>query len=193
MNKSSQSQPQEFFRIAKFTRRDWIAGGSFGALSAVVTVVFGYALGQALGPGMSIINALLGAIVIALGMLIVGKFGTGLLIFVVTSILVIPTPQLGPPGPQKILMGIGLGLILDVVFYTLRKRPMIGIIIATAVMDFCYAWLLLAVVTIFGLEAEKFVSLAPKLAITGLAIGAIGGLIAFQIWKRLLKRGVTLQ
>lgn len=172
----------------KLNRKDYITAGAFGALSAVVSVAIGFAFAQALGPGMAIINSLVTAIIIAVGVLSIRKFGAGFMIMLVTSILVIPTPQLGPPGPQKIIMGIILGLSLDIVLYAFRRNLRWGIVIAVAVMDFLYVWILLLVLTIFHLPAEKFIALAPKLAIAGLLIGVIAGLISYELWKRLRRQ-----
>ena len=181
-----------FYRFKKFTRRDWIAGGAFGALTSIVSIIFGYALAQALGPGMAIINGLMTAIVISIGLLVIGKVGSGLLIYVITSILVIATPQLGPPGPQKIIMGLGLGLVIDFMFLLFRKYPKIGMPITMATMNFVYVWLLVLVLNLFHLESARFMALAWNIALVGAAMGAIGGFIGYWLWKKYIEKRIIL-
>ena len=98
--------------------------GLFGAMALAFAYIVGAALTLATGIPIAsaAVNGIIVCFVMVLGAKIIDKPGAFTLMTLVYSVLAIPTVLLGPPGPHKILIGLGMGIIYDLIIFTTRKR-----------------------------------------------------------------------
>ncbi len=96
----------------------------FSSATFAVSFAFGEAITATFGPGTSgIITIIMTTILVVICGKIVDVLGTFTLLVLIFSILAIPTTIFGPPGPQKIFIGLGTGIIYDILWYILDKNP----------------------------------------------------------------------
>lgn len=97
--------------------------GTLGAIAFAVAFALGTPLNLALGPAMGgIINAVVTAMLIAIGCKGVERFPYATVIWLAFSIPAVFTPTMGPPGPHKLLIALGTGLVMELGFIVLGRR-----------------------------------------------------------------------
>lgn len=178
------------YGFRKFSTRDYILCGIFGALITAV-MMFTFPIVESFGPGMAFINALQIGIILVLGALIINKFGTGTLIWTISTILLVPLPLFGPPGIHKIGMGLLLGFLFDIFYYALRKRRLAGIMVGISVPMFVTPWLLYLVVALMGLPTATLAKFTPIISVIVIFLGVAGAGIAVKIHGRLMRRAAV--
>ena len=130
---------------------------SFGVSSFIVAWSLGTALTATTGIPLTggLLNGVLTAMVLSIGMLSTKKFGSAVIMWFVFSILASFTTTLGPQGIYKIVIGITAGFIWDFIYSTLAKNKRwglyIGGILGSASIMFS---LILALSLGFGLNPE---------------------------------------
>lgn len=101
-----------------------LAGGLAAALFAVNFIV-GASLSWA--SGLAGLSGLVTGITVGFTFYIASRltetFGTVTLLWTLYSLFAIPTPLMGPPVPQKVLIGFAAGLVYDVVLQLCRRKP----------------------------------------------------------------------
>ena len=174
----------------KFKTKDLVVCALFGALGFALAFILGSGVIAATGiPATGgLLNIFITAVIVFIGInALQEKFGSGMLICAVLSILAVPTIIIGPPGIGKIIIGILFGLTFDIVLFLFKKTKFrfaisgaSGVIVAFYLMYLMFVLLDLP-------EASKMQSLlAPLTAIYAL-LGASGSYIGFLIYDKKLK------
>ena len=104
----------------KFKTKELVFIALMGALSFILAISLGTLLTVITGiplMGGMILNWLI-AYLFILTALVVKKFGVVTLTLFIYSVLSIPTNNFGPPGIYKLIIGISLGLLLDIILYS---------------------------------------------------------------------------
>ncbi len=99
-------------------------GGLFGALAFALAYIIGMALTLATGIPIAsaAVNGIIVCFVMVLGAKIINKHGAFTLMAFVYSVLAIPVFLLGPPGPHKIIIGLGMGILYDLIIFVTKKQ-----------------------------------------------------------------------
>ena len=160
-------------------------GGLFGALAFALAYIIGMAL--TLATGIPIASAAANGIVVCfimvLGTKIIDKHGAFTLMTLVYSVLAIPTLLLGPPGPHKIIIGLGMGIVFDLIILITKKQSwgyILGsiVFIASGVSLVLYSMVLLGLPGIERLK-QAFVILILVSSLPA-SIGAFLGIKVFH-------------
>jgi hypothetical protein len=167
------------------TTKEYLFLGVMGAVSFVFAFILGSAVNIATGIPLTggIINGIIVGVMLTIGIKGVDKFGAGTILWVVFSILAIPTVTLGPPGIYKVAVGLLGGLTWDVTI-SIFKRSKIGYILGGAVGSIVIIWGVFLAATLLGLpSAEKLRSalifLIPFNGLLG-AVSVYAGLIIYD-------------
>ncbi len=159
--------------------------GLFGALAFALAYVIGMALTLATGIPIAsaAVNGIIVSFVMVLGAKIIDRHGAFTLMTLVYSVLAVPTVLLGPPGPQKIVIGLGMGIVFDLIVFATKKQSwgyVVGsvLFIATGVLLVLYSMILLGMP---GVERLKQ-ALIVIIVISSLpaSIGAFLGIRVFH-------------
>ena len=167
---------------------DVVLCGVFAALTFAAAFTLGGAITAAFGPGMSgIATIIVTTVVVVVGAKIVDKFGAMVIMVTVFSVLAIPTTMFGPPGFQKIAVGLGTGIVYDIVISASGRRNW-GYTLAGgvgALLAIFEIWGLLALLKLPG--ADKIGALVAFIAPLYFALGLVGGYLGVWLFSRSLK------
>lgn len=110
--------------LKKFTTKELIFIALLGALVFVLDFILVVGLEAVIGiPGVGLLIDTIILIAIAVvGAKIVPKFGVFTIWALIYSVLAIPTNIIGPPGIYKIVIGLVLGLLGDVILFLFRYK-----------------------------------------------------------------------
>lgn len=110
-------------KIIKDVRALTLCGG-FGAISFVIMWSLGSILLIATGLPLvgGLVSSIINAFVLIIGILLVNRVGAATLISLTLTILAIPTVILGPPGVYKILLGLYMGIVFELLLAIFRYK-----------------------------------------------------------------------
>ena len=111
--------------LKSFTTKDLVFAALMGALMFVLSFAFGSVLNVATGnPAASgLASTFIQATIMTIAVLMVRRFGTITLMWLVYGLLAVPTNMLGAmPAPFKILLALGIGFIFDFVVWAGNYR-----------------------------------------------------------------------
>lgn len=132
-------QPKKKYDLITRHPRAMILAGINTALLYALNFVTGQALSAVFAiPGLSgIVTGFTVPFFLSLTFLITRGYGTFTVMWTLYSAAAIPTLLMGPPGPYKVLIGLGAGLAFDAVVYFTKGKQMglyFGFILYTSVM-----------------------------------------------------------
>ncbi len=124
----------ETIKPSFINKRDAITVVTMVVMSFIVENTLGLVLLPLIGLPLvgGFLSSIVDAIIIFLGVYLVPRKGSALLFGFLLLTMSIPTPSFGPPGWYKPFIGVGLGLIIEVILM-IFKRGKISHIFATAV------------------------------------------------------------
>jgi ABC-type thiamin/hydroxymethylpyrimidine transport system permease subunit len=170
--------------------RSIITCGVLGATLFALNLVIGGALVYATGiPGLSaILSGLFVPFVLSLAVLITRRSGAATTVWLVYSLLAIPTVLNGPPGVYKVVIGLVAGLAFDLPIIVLRGRAVghyIGLI-AYTVINLAAFWLAFILLSLPGREA--FQKAVFVIAAIFFVEGSVSVTLALLWYRRRLSR-----
>jgi len=173
--------------------RQYIFLGAIGAICFVISFGLGSSVVALTGiPLMGgLVHGIITGIVLTAGLKSVPKFGAAVVIWIVFSVLAIPTITLGTPGVYKVVVGIVVGLIWDIVIILFRRRD-IGYILGSIIGGNSMILGTFLAAVILGLPAvEKLRSTISFLLITGIVIQFLTGWLGVLLYRKKLS-GLSL-
>ncbi len=169
---------------------------AFGVLLFLVNVSTGAVIATATGVpalGGVVMFFLLPAIVLT-GALVINRPWTCTLICFVYSLLILISPVLGPPGffPKSII-GILFGIILDLGYYPLRRKPLAAALTAGVVFGYAGFGAIYAIFALFLPAAafEKFQGFAWVFLSVNWLEGLLAGLFAHKVFSQIRNRKIV--
>lgn len=174
-----------FFK--KFSSKDIILIALLGAMSFVISFLIGSWITVATGiPASSaLVTGLVHAFFTILAGLLLKKWGTITLMWLIYGVLAIPTIMIAPPGVLKVSIVLIVGLVYDSVIrlFNYSKK------------SFYFAWIVYTIIltplmigyyVLMGLPGwEKFVSMYPILITAYVIEGMIGLTLGLYIYNRI--------
>jgi len=172
------------------TRQDTIVICVVVVMSFAVENTIGLVLLPILGIPLvgGLLSAVVDALLIFLGSYLVPRRGTALLFATLLLLLSTLTPSFGPPGPYKILIGIGLGLTCEILLIFLGRKPW-SYVITIAIAFGLSIPMTYAAWVAFGIPGiELLQSKLPLFTILYAALGAIGASAGVALFRFRLDR-----
>jgi hypothetical protein len=181
--------------MQKWELKDFILSGILAAVTFAVAFALGAGIILATGiPATGgIANIFVAVLIVMIGLQIVPKFGFATLTVGLVFTFAIPTVIGGPPGVHKVLIGILIGLVTDVVL-TLGKRARWSYIVGGslgAVTSILSIYVALIALKLPG--ASKLAPLLIPLAVMQAVLGALAAWVALQIFQRRLSKLTSVQ
>jgi hypothetical protein len=171
----------------------------FVAMLATLSFVIENSLGLILIPLVSgvpliggTLSALPDAMIVFLGAYLVPRRGAILLFATLLLTLSTVTPSFGPPGIYKIVIGLGLGIIFEMLLLVSRKTPMY--IFATAVVFAASVPVTYVAWTMFKLPGVEY--LRPRIPfLVGVYFveGGLGSWLGWLLYEKRLSRLRAIQ
>jgi hypothetical protein len=175
-----------------------IATGSLGVLLLVLSLG-GATIASVTGiPGTSgIINMFVSGIMFVVCVLLIRKFGAATIMSFIYSVLALPLALYGTPGfLPKVLIGIGIGLIADVLYLGLKRQERVASLVIGGVTQLLIPISIIFLGRLFGMpglaELEKLFLSVP-MASAVLIIGAIAGYLGWLIYSRIKNSNVVVR
>jgi len=169
--------------------KDYAICGVVGVVTFAVSFLLGGAITAVAGPGTSgIVTIVVTTMLVIIGAKIVNRFGAVTLMVTVFSVVAIPTTMFGPPGPQKVLIGITTGIVYDLTISVLQRRK-IGYIMAGGLSSL-YAILAIFTVLVWLRlpSAERLRHLLIYFVPVYTLLGGIGGWLGVHVFDRRLSK-----
>lgn len=172
-----------------FTARELVFIALMSAFMFVGDFLLAIGIVAATGIPLSggIISCVFIAFIYILILLVVKKFGTATLVALIYTTLASPTSSFGSPGAYKILVGLVLGLLVDLVLYAGRYKKWVyylavffGFLVVAPVM-----WGLLILLNLPG--AEELGKMVVILMFIQGVEGVIGCWLARLVYNKKLK------
>lgn len=154
-----------------------------------------------LGMGANIFILIpLGNMIIIFAVLLIRKFGTASLLALIHAIGALPLATMGPPGfLPKIPAAFLGGLAVDIVFFSLKKRPKLASITAASIGEITLSFVILGFGLLFAVFtmpgwSEKVLS-SPLLIAAGvifiMVLAAIGGYLGWLLYRKLKNTAIV--
>ena len=158
---------------------------AFGLLFAVITAPIGI-------PGIGgAVNMFISGALFALVCLVIRRFGAAAIMGFIASVLAIPFSFLGPPGFfLKIIVGVVVGLVADMVFLFLAKTPRLASLVIGALTQLLFGLGIVGfgfLIGVPGIDKLAKLLLSPFGIAGALIGGAIGGFVGWLIYRRIEK------
>jgi len=121
---------------------------------------------------------------------IVNEVGALVWLGIIESLLFLPTPSLGPPGflPKIIIIMTGT-VLMEIVYFVLRKKPMIAGVISGSVLSFLITLIMVIIFRLLEVPAGAFLlALAIPFLVLAAFEGALGGWAGETLYKRVENR-----
>lgn len=173
-----------------WTTTKLIAVGSLGALLFILEVL--PAITNTLAPSTAFsgpLSTFLYAVAVSICLLTVREFGAATIMFTVYSVFSIPFFLLGPPGFMfKIFIGMGAGLIADILYLFLKRSELAASLVVPGPMLYYIAVTVTELAKTFnipGMEATTNVLYTPVIIVGILPFGAIGGYFGYLIYQKI--------
>lgn len=159
----------------------------FAVATFAASFVLGNAITLAFGPGTSgVMTILVTTILVVICANIVDKIGTFTLLVTLFTLLAIPTNMFGPPGPQKVVIGLITGLVYDLMWLLTGKKKY-SLPIAAALSTAVSILLIFGLMFYIGHPKADFMKNILKYLIPVYALlGFIGGEIGNRIYNKTL-------
>lgn len=163
----------------------------FAAATFAASFILGGSITLAFGPGTSgIFTIIITTILVVICANIVEKAGTFTITVTLFTVLATPTTIFGPPGPQKIFIGLITGFVYDMVWLLTRKNNLLrkySFPIAAALSTAVSIILIFQLMVYLGHPKADFMKkilyyLIPLYAI----LGAVGGWLGNKIYTKTL-------
>ncbi len=129
-------------------------------------------------------NAVVTAALLTIGAKGVPRFGSGVILWFVVSVLAIPTLSMGPPGVYKVVIGLLGGLIWDLAL-TIFGRSTIGYLVSGAIMMLAIMGGVVGAAVVLGLPAaDRLLPFLGVLIPLNMALGLVGTFIGLRVFDR---------
>jgi hypothetical protein len=179
-----------------FRTKELTLVGLMGALMFTVSFLFGSVLNVALGnPAASgFITTFLQSVILVITALILRKFWTATFIFGIYGVLAIPTNMLGGlPGIFKVVLGLLIGFIFDVVVYLCRYKRW-GMFLGLAVTYVSLAPLFMLLYSLLGMPGlDRLIKVFPIMVAIFLVEAMIGAWVGMKIFDRIKNKRAIRQ
>lgn len=170
-----------------------------GSLAVVYTIAVLGSSGITVATGIpgasGAINALVGAVMLALCCLLLKQFGSAAIMGFVYGILALPLPVLGMPGfIPKIAIATSAGIVADVIYGLFKKNEKIAAISLGAVTSVLIGFEVVGLGFLFslpGIDKLAAIYISPIVIPITAILGGIGGFIGYVIYKKLEKTTVV--
>lgn len=182
--------------MSKWTTTKLVVLAGLVVLGFIASLAGGFLIAITGIPGAGgFITPFLVMIVVIFALLVIRKFWTATIGCIIYGILALPTPMFGPPGfLPKILIIVGLGIWIDIVYFFFRKNDrlapiMIGVLSAPIV-----SLLLIGIGLLFNMPGiDKFINilLSPFFVALTSILGATGGYIGYLFYNRLKNTSIV--
>ena len=163
---------------------------SIGIIAFIVAFFLGTPLNIALSPMMGgIINAVITAMIIAIGCKGAPKFGSSIIIWVSFSIPAIFTLTMGPPGFHKIIIAFLTGLTMDILFAIFGRTKLMYFIVGGIMSDVMTILTLLAMI-VLSMSPESVKKLSEYIWLLiplYFFLGGIGMYLGFNVYEKRIK------
>ncbi len=169
--------------------QEFVLSGIFAALIFATAFLLGAGIILATGiPATGgIANILAAVMVLVVGAKLVPRFWFGTLTLGLMFALAIPTLIGGPPGAFKVINGVLIGFVFDVVV-VLCMRKNWGYVLAGSLAAVTSITSIYAAMVILDMPgADKLLPLLLPLTLMQAVTGAVGGWLGVQIFERRLK------
>lgn len=137
-----------------------------------------------------------GFIFVALGIIgayTVKRFGSITILGLIYGVLTTPTNILGPPGAQKILLGLLVGLIADFIVW-IFKRKRLGYYLSFTIGNLITLPAWIGILILFGLPGvEEIMSIIWIIVGVYIAQGLVGAWIGLRVYDKIKNKGVIKQ
>lgn len=175
--------------MKKWTTTKMLAAGSLGVMLLVLTLV-GTGINAVTGVthyGGSL-NSIMYSAVAIISLMLIKRFGSATITFAIFGILAIPLPILFTTGfLPKVLIAITGGLIADVIYFFLKKRPLLASLLIGGPILYFFSLMLFLIAPILDLPAKEVATkfIFSPIAIGGsLIIGALGGYLGLIVFRK---------
>jgi len=139
------------------------------------------------------INSIYWFAIAVIGALTVKKFGSATILGFVYALLATPTPLFGPPGIYKIVLGISLGLVVDIIALIFRYRN-IAYYIAPVIGNILSVFELILAYKLLGLPgAEQIIAILPYMLLILSVEALIGGWLGIKIYNKIKDKRIIRQ
>jgi len=172
------------------TAREYMFLGVMGAVSFVCAFALGTGLNAATGIPMvgGLVNGIVVGVLLTVGAKGVPKFGAPTLLWTLLSVFAIPTLTVGPPGLQKVVVGVATGFIWDLVVLAFRWRTA-GYVLGAGIGSVAATLGVFAASLLLGLPAAEKLAKALVLVLPlNFVIGAISGYLGVLLFDRRVSR-----
>ena len=175
--------------MKRFTTKELVFIALMGALMFTIAFSLGAGLIAATGTplvGGLIVNLFVAFILVLTG-LTVRKFGTFTLILLIHTVLSTPTINFGPPGVYKIIIGVSLGLLVDIILLASKYKKWayyFSAVFAFILVGPYLLWFLI----LLGLPGVETLSKVIYIIVAVYAVEAlIGTWLAIKVYDKKLK------
>lgn len=131
--------------------------------------------------------------IMATALLIIRKPGTASLLVLIYSALSVPTANFGPPGIYKIIMGLIMGIIVDIVLYYGKYKKLAYYFGIGLVFFLAGPLLYIALILLKMPAANKIAGLMIPLMIIYLVEALIGTFLAFKVYNKIKDKSLIRQ
>ncbi len=172
-----------------WSTKDSVICGITAALTFATSFIFGAAITATLGPGMSgFVTIVITTMVVVFGAKLVNKLGALFMIGMIFSFLATPTSIFGPPGIQKLAIGVVIGVLYESTVWLFKKlkKENIGYMTAGATGSIGAIFAILYLLRILDQEtASKLSAVIYWIWAPYGALGFIGGWFGIKLFQRL--------
>lgn len=181
--------------MQKWEVKDFVLSGILAALTFALAFALGAGIILATGiPATGgIANIFVSVLVLIIGVQLVPKFGFGTLTIALVFTFAIPTIIGGPPGVYKILNGILIGLVADIILVLGHRKRWAHIVAGAlgAVTSILSVYAALLILKLPG--ASKLAPLLLPLTLMQAVLGAAAAWVGLQIFERRLSKLTSVQ
>lgn len=180
----------------KWTTTKLVAIGSVSVLS-ILFALSGATISAITGiTGASgILNSIWGAVFNSFIVFLIPQFGTATIFNLIYSILALPLPLEGTPGfLPKILIGLSVGLIVDIVFHFFKKKPYLTAILIGSFSQYLIGFEIYALGSIFKLpKIDVFQKLifSPVMIILTIIFMGFFGYIGYVVYQKIKNTSIV--
>lgn len=175
--------------MKKWNTTKLMVAGGFGVLNIIIAFAgMGITVVTGITASSGFINSLTGAFLTVLLIFIIQKFGAATIKGFVYSVIALPLPLLLTPGFfPKIIIGILSGLVADIVYVILRKRPNLCAFLIGGTSQIFIAIIMFLFGKLYpslGLEYMAKLLFSPLALVYFLFLG-IAGVLGYKTYKKI--------
>ena len=172
-----------------WTTTKLIAIGGLAALD-VSLALFGGIISSATGIPLAggVVNNIIENSFVVFTLLLMDRFGTGIIFRFVVAALELPLPLLGAPGfGPKIIIGLVAGLLADIIYLASKRNKIVTSFLIGGLIQI---WIVYSVVIIGrlvkmpGVEKTALVIMSAPLLMGAVVLGGLGGVLGYFIFKK---------